>query len=436
MNQIELIKIIKNITYGVHQDFPVETFTNGDVYALWNNNSIKYSAVNLAIEDITVNDNYSEYNIILYYGDRLLQDDSNFNFIQIDGEKILTEIIENLKNVDGIDVETPYTFVPFQQKFADYLGGVYVRLTLQAQGDTYCGEFVDLCKESSKKYEALKAHSFDFRRLGMNKSQTEVAIDRLFANELEIYDFFENSDLEYIEDIGDSFAGYQVRIFPNVKNFDKVVNGYGLCQGMSELRCFFPTSMRECINANEMFWGAGTNFGVELINLSLPNCENLDYTFYESNINRIRLTDLESVMMMNNTFENASINVIDLNFSTTSCIEWNNAFSNSRIEHIYGLDFSSADDTITNAFGNTLYLRELTIRNWQNHNLRIDTLVLNLDSVANILKNNIFENPRKLYLSQNVINNMRKYDKNYDFETLASNAHVEIYNLDGTLWFG
>lgn len=134
MNQVEIIKYIENIAKNTN----VKTITNGDVYNIWNSNEIKYSAINTAIEDIIVHEDYTEYNFILYYGDRLLNDDSNFDFIQIDGIRNLNYIINKLKEVDYIDVVTPYTFTPFQQKFADYLGGIYVRFTVQTSLELNC----------------------------------------------------------------------------------------------------------------------------------------------------------------------------------------------------------------------------------------------------------------------------------------------------------
>ena len=123
MNQVEIIKIIKDIV-------KVPTFTNGDVYSVWNTNEIKYSAVNVALESAEVDNDMVNYSFIIYYGDRLLPNESNFNFIQVDAFRVLTSLINELSDIDDLDVDNSYTITPFQQQFADYLAGAYVRLNV------------------------------------------------------------------------------------------------------------------------------------------------------------------------------------------------------------------------------------------------------------------------------------------------------------------
>ena len=127
MNQLELIKAVKEASLSLKT---VHTFTNGDVYELWNNGNIKYGAVNLAIDEIRVNDDTITYSIILYFADRLLQDDENSNNIQLDGSIVLEAILSLLQDNYNIVIEKPYSFIPFTQQFADYLGGVYVRCNI------------------------------------------------------------------------------------------------------------------------------------------------------------------------------------------------------------------------------------------------------------------------------------------------------------------
>lgn len=136
MNQLELIKAVKEASLSLKT---VHTFTNGDVYELWNNGNIKYGAVNLAIDEIQVNDDIITYSIILYFADRLLQDDENNNNIQLDGSIVLEAVLSLLQDNYPIIVEKPYSFIPFTQQFADYLGGVYVRCNLSIRNS------IDLC---------------------------------------------------------------------------------------------------------------------------------------------------------------------------------------------------------------------------------------------------------------------------------------------------
>lgn len=137
MNQVEIIKIIKDTV-------KVPTFTSGDVYRIWNTNEIKYSAVNVALENAEVDNDMVNYSFIIYYGDRLLPDESNFEFIQVDAFRVLTSLINELSKVDDIDIPESYIITPFQQQFADYLAGAYVRLTITSGHSLeYCYPVID-----------------------------------------------------------------------------------------------------------------------------------------------------------------------------------------------------------------------------------------------------------------------------------------------------
>lgn len=133
MKHTDLFKAIKDIAYRY-----VKTATEGDVYSIWNSNEIKYSAFNIALDSIEIEDTNLSYNVVMYYGDRLINNDSNFNFVVADGIRIMSYIINDISDIDSIDIDNNYNITPFQQQFADYLGGVYVRLTIT-------GNNLDLC---------------------------------------------------------------------------------------------------------------------------------------------------------------------------------------------------------------------------------------------------------------------------------------------------
>ena len=128
MNIQELITHIKNQASKLQM---VKSILDGDVYKNWNTSQLKYGSVNVAVESITRNDNYISYDIVLYYGDRLLQDDSNANAVYADGINVLQTIINSLE--EELEVSSPIQYTPFIQSFADYLGGVYCRLTISSE---------------------------------------------------------------------------------------------------------------------------------------------------------------------------------------------------------------------------------------------------------------------------------------------------------------
>lgn len=125
MNTVQLLDTIKNI--ALSQNTCNSAF-DGDVYDNWNSGEVKFGSVNAAINEIASEDQLFTYSVYLYYGDRLLQDKSNVNQIVTDGVNTIQSIINILNNEDGIDVTGTIAFTPFEQKFADYLAGVYCQI--------------------------------------------------------------------------------------------------------------------------------------------------------------------------------------------------------------------------------------------------------------------------------------------------------------------
>lgn len=130
MNYIGLLKNIEEVALKLNT---VNSFYDGDVYNNWNNQEVKYGSINVGLESTTRTDNTVIYNVIIYYADRLLQDKSNKNSIWVDANNTLTSIINGIDN--SISYEGPLNIVPFEQKFADYLAGGYLRIGLEVNFD-------------------------------------------------------------------------------------------------------------------------------------------------------------------------------------------------------------------------------------------------------------------------------------------------------------
>lgn len=130
MNYIGLLKNIEEVALELNT---VNSFYDGDVYSNWNNQEVRYGSINVGLESTTRTDNTVIYNVIIYYADRLLQDKSNKNSIWTDATNTLNSIISNIDN--SISYEGPLNIVPFEQKFADYLSGGYVRVGLEVNFD-------------------------------------------------------------------------------------------------------------------------------------------------------------------------------------------------------------------------------------------------------------------------------------------------------------
>jgi hypothetical protein len=143
MNGIELIKTIKDIAIQLN---PCNSTFDGSVYDNWNNGEIKYGSINVDIERVTLGGQLCTYSVILYYGDRLLQDKSNSNEIITDGVNSLQSVVNVLSNIDYIQVSDSIEYIPFEQQFADYLAGVYCRLDISTPSE------IGLCNMDNFEY--------------------------------------------------------------------------------------------------------------------------------------------------------------------------------------------------------------------------------------------------------------------------------------------
>lgn len=149
----QLFRIIKNIAKEVKT---VRSAYDGDVYTIWNTNEIKYASFVVSISSATKNDNLREYNLVLYYGDRLIQSNSNKNSIFDDAFNTLQSVINKINTIDGLEIEDNYIFRPFEQKFADDLAGAYVEIVLQSSDEIGDCEINDIITEEETLIEQLK----------------------------------------------------------------------------------------------------------------------------------------------------------------------------------------------------------------------------------------------------------------------------------------
>ena len=134
MSLLDLIKKIEKIAklqQGVHSVF------RGDIYDNWNKPDVQYISVNVAITNYTqhIIDAYDEYEVYLYCGDRLLQDNSNEYEVLTNTQRVLVNIISILDSDEKIDVVDEVQYINFVQSFADYVAGEYVRFNVRVPLD-------------------------------------------------------------------------------------------------------------------------------------------------------------------------------------------------------------------------------------------------------------------------------------------------------------
>ena len=128
MTLTELYELVG--TYALSK-INVKTYSKLSPYVAWQSKETEYSAVAFTVERITNNEEYQSVECILYYGDRLKRDGSNWIELQDNGLATLPSIVNDLRNDDSIfDVENGYSVDFWNHGLSDYLAGAYIRFNI------------------------------------------------------------------------------------------------------------------------------------------------------------------------------------------------------------------------------------------------------------------------------------------------------------------
>lgn len=128
MKYKELVKLIENISLHLPN---INSFYIGDVYEINSDPSVRYSTVVMTNQESTfsvANEQYT-YNFVLFYIDRLTDDEKNRLDIQSHAIDALSNILEVLGNSYNCIIDN-YSFEVFQERFADLCSGAFARISV------------------------------------------------------------------------------------------------------------------------------------------------------------------------------------------------------------------------------------------------------------------------------------------------------------------
>lgn len=152
MNITNLLYNIKNIASQVRT---IRSVYDGDVYTIWNTGQIKYASFVVGVTSVIRRNNTRQYNLIMYYGDRLMNNSSNKNAIWDDATNTLQTIVNSIQEQLEGSVED-YTIQLFEQKFEDMLAGGYVNISIATEDELGDCEINDLIIPEDELIERLK----------------------------------------------------------------------------------------------------------------------------------------------------------------------------------------------------------------------------------------------------------------------------------------
>lgn len=152
MNISNLLNKIKGIADCVKT---VRSSYDGDVYTIWNTSEVKYASFVVAVRSVVSGDNVKTYNLVLYYGDRLMSSGRNKNSIWDDATNTIQSVVNKLS--DLVDCEVgEYTIECFEQKFEDYLAGAYANLAVEVENELGECEINDIITDDETLIEKLE----------------------------------------------------------------------------------------------------------------------------------------------------------------------------------------------------------------------------------------------------------------------------------------
>lgn len=136
-----LYEVITDILNIAKQQPNINHTGEGDIYSLNSLPNIDYSVFWVTQTNHTQGENTVSFNLILYYIDRLLPDDSNRLQIQSQGMLALNNII-NIYNQMNTDIQIEYdiNYTTFTHRFTDNCAGVFANVTITADAELgICG---------------------------------------------------------------------------------------------------------------------------------------------------------------------------------------------------------------------------------------------------------------------------------------------------------
>lgn len=140
------VNILNDTIKGIVQQIPlVNSFFTTTPYESWNVKEVQYGSVSFVITKVSTRESTTTYDAVIYYADRLLEDNANKDSIHSDSAVVIQTIVGALNQCgDYLEVSYPVGITLFEQDFADSLAGGYASLTIATEGMGECFEEFDI----------------------------------------------------------------------------------------------------------------------------------------------------------------------------------------------------------------------------------------------------------------------------------------------------
>lgn len=123
----EIYNVIGDISLS---KIEVNSYHTTNPYTAFNQPDIKYSAVAVEFNSCNFDEDLKIYNGVLYYSNRLLENEENNFLIQEVATNTIIDIIKDLREIEGIVNVSNNEITFFHQKFIDFLSGAYCTIQI------------------------------------------------------------------------------------------------------------------------------------------------------------------------------------------------------------------------------------------------------------------------------------------------------------------
>lgn len=127
----ELITYILNIA---KKQPNIKTVGEGDIYSLNSLPNIDYGVFYITQSNHTISADTTTYNLVFYYIDRLLNDDSNRLQIHSQGLLEINHILNIIDDELDVDIDD-VNITTFTHKFTDNCAGVFANVTITTKNE-------------------------------------------------------------------------------------------------------------------------------------------------------------------------------------------------------------------------------------------------------------------------------------------------------------
>ena len=308
MKYKDIVKLLKNISLALPD---VQSFYCGDVYEVNADQTVKYSSVVLTNQEHSfdnVNDRF-QYNFILFYIDRLSDDENNRTDVHTAAVSALKTIVQHLEDYDVIIND--FKFNLFRERFNDQCAGAYATLSVEVEDNDCNEEFEIITPEKLKSITINSNGTYKglFNEVTVNVSDKEFLTETksIDINENGTYSVEKSNNVDGMSSVEINVAvpipepNLQAKTIEITENGTQTISADNGYDGLSSVSITTNVSGGTTSDKIKMIDGMKLNHtdrSIDYYKLDFSQVTDFKYMFAYSSINSVPIIDTSEVTNM------------------------------------------------------------------------------------------------------------------------------------------